>query len=66
MNLKEAKEYFKKHPRNDLNGKYYAYDADGSVLGYVEYRKGVVVARKSIEKGKKSEEQKPERKLFQR
>lgn len=54
MNFKEAKEYFKKHPCRDLSGRYYAYDIDGRVLGYVEYHGGVVVLRKAYKKPRKA------------
>ena len=59
MKLKEAKEYFKKHPQRDLDGRYYACDTDGTVLGHVEYRKGVVVARKRVEQKMKHSSNKP-------
>ncbi|MEI7751855.1 MAG: hypothetical protein WCJ71_07160 [Candidatus Omnitrophota bacterium] len=39
------------NPFQDLNGRYYARDINGRVLGYVEYRRGVVVSRKSLKKG---------------
>ena len=56
MNIKEAKAYFKKHPCKGLNGRYYAYDIDGRVLGYVEYRGGVVILRRTYRKPRKPED----------
>ena len=49
----ELREQYSKHPCMDLNGRYYAYDIDGRVLGYVEYRRGVVVLKKTYEEQKK-------------
>ena len=51
----ELKRHFKKHPCRDLNGRYYAYDTDGRVLGYVEYRRGVVILRKTYKKPQRPE-----------
>ena len=56
MNIKEAKAYFKKHPCKGLNGRYYACDIDGHVLGYVEYRRGVVALRKTYKKPRRPED----------
>ncbi len=56
MNIKEAKEYFKKHSCKDLEGRYYAYDIAGLVLGYVEYRRGVVILRKTYKKPQRPED----------
>ena len=46
----ELRRHFKKHPCRDLNGRYYSYDIDGRVLGYVEYQKGVIISRKAYKK----------------
>lgn len=56
MRLKEAKAYFKKHPCRDLSGRYYAYDIEGRVLGYVEYRRGIVVLRKTYKRTRKAKD----------
>lgn len=46
MIYKEWMWLIRNHPHNDLNGKYVAYDIDGTPLGEVIYRKGVVIARR--------------------
>ena len=51
----ELREQYAKHPFVDLNGRYYAYDIDGRVLGYVEYRGGVVVSKKTYKEQKKKD-----------
>jgi hypothetical protein len=52
MNMKQWQKFFKKHPHKDLNGKYIAYDIDGKPLGEIVYKKGVLVSRKKIKRGK--------------
>jgi hypothetical protein len=53
MNIKQWQRHFKKHPHKDLNGRYVAYDIDGTPLGEVVYKEGVLVPRKRIRKRKK-------------
>ena len=52
MNMKQWQKFFKKHPHKGLNGKYIAYDIDGKPLGEIVYKKGVLVSRKKIKRGK--------------
>ena len=52
MNMKQWQKFFKKHPHKDLNGRYIAYDLDGTPLGETVYKKGVLVSKKKIKRGK--------------
>jgi hypothetical protein len=36
----------RKHPHKDLNGKYVAYDIDGTPLGEVVYKEGKVISKR--------------------
>ena len=55
MNLKEAKAYFRKHPCEDLSGKWVAYDIDGRPLGEVVYKKGIIISKKAYKERKKKD-----------
>ena len=46
MKYKEWMRYIRKHPCKDLNGKYVAYDMDGTPLGEVVYKEGKVISRR--------------------
>jgi len=50
--MKQWQKFFKKHPHKDLNGRYIAYDLDGTPLGETVYKKGVLVSKKKIKRGK--------------
>ena len=46
MKYKDWMKMVRKHPHSDLNGKYIAYDIDGTALGEVVYKKGKAVSCK--------------------
>ena len=49
MKYKQILKLIKKYPCKDLNGKYVAYDIDGTALGYTIYKNGVVIERGRLE-----------------
>jgi len=48
MKYKDWLKLICKYPHKDLNGKYVACDIDGTVLGYVVYKDGVVIERREL------------------
>lgn len=53
MKYKEWMKLIHKHPHKDLNGKYVAYDIDGTPLGEVIFKKGKVISRREYTIGEK-------------
>ena len=49
MKYKDWMKLIRKHPHKDLNGKYVAYDIDGTPLGEIVYKEGKVVSRREYE-----------------
>jgi len=50
MKRRQLRNYFKKNPCLDLNGKWVAYDVDGKPLGEVVYKKGIIISRRTYKK----------------
>lgn len=50
MKYREWMKLIRKHPHNDLNGKYVAYDIDGIPLGEIVYENGRVISKREYSK----------------
>ena len=46
MKYRDWMRLIRKHPHKDLSGRYVAYDIDGTALGEVVFKEGIVISRK--------------------
>ena len=46
MKYKDIMKRVRRYPNKKLHGVYFAYDLDGSVLGEIVYKNGIVISRK--------------------